>query len=906
MAASQWRKPACRYLEPPLTVSATARVQPRDTCWALTLALVLTPLGVGAQESRLTVVELPSQTLTPLLLEVRLDGQLLTDSLTAYGLGDDSLLPLGELARLLTLGITVNSRTREVAGFVLAESRGFQLDAVRATLDSGNGPQAFDPALMRWREDDAYVSLGLLQQWWPIDFSVNLSSLTLTVRPREKLPLQYRLDRQRQAAQLDSAASGYQDPNYPRQLPSYQLISPPAVDQTLGLDVSRALGSNKTTAAYTTFVSADLVGMEASLFITSTSANPALDSRLTLSRNDPEAVLLGPLAARSIAVGNLALPSLSNVVRGSGNGLLISNRPLSQPSTYGTRTLRGNLPPGWDVTLFFNDALLGFQSSRPDGQYVFEDQQLVFGSNDFRLVFNGPMGQNRVERQVFMFDQTLTKPGEFYYTLGALQSPEGSKRQTLQIDLGLLESVALTGGISGIENFNWSEPSPPRLRQNYINIGLRTSTSGAIFTADHIVGSLGGTLNEWSVRTRIGQFSTDFSHTLLHEFTSDFFQTDADPVRTRDRARLSGSLALGDSWRLPVGVDLYKEQSVSGRRTDNALARVSLSLMGTSLTNTVNLQGGDVANTANGTLQVSRRVADIGLSSQLAYTVKPSTSISSLAVSADKTLSERSRVNFGFLRQPGFQETIFAGGYSHNFGGFTVSLSARWSQAREFALGMQLFTSLGRNPRSGHWLADWQPMAGTGVISARAFVDANMNGRFDDGEQPIENAGFVVNGSHHHPVKTGADGMAYLSRLQPKQYVDIGLDPATLEDPQWVPTAPGLRTLPRPGKVQMIDFPVLMTGEIDGTVYLLDGERQRGIGNAEVELINASGQLSGTASSGSDGYYILQAVKPGRYTVRVAPAQIHQLALMPSTERHVEVDALGDFVHGLDFELRRP
>ena len=41
-----------------------------------------------------------------LLLEVRLDDSLLADSLTAYEVGNDILLPLGEMARLLTIGIT--------------------------------------------------------------------------------------------------------------------------------------------------------------------------------------------------------------------------------------------------------------------------------------------------------------------------------------------------------------------------------------------------------------------------------------------------------------------------------------------------------------------------------------------------------------------------------------------------------------------------------------------------------------------------------------------------------------------------------------------------------------------------------------------------------------------------------
>ncbi len=44
-----------------------------------------------------------------LVLEVQLDGHVLSDSFTAYQDDGQVLLPLGELARLLTLAITVHA-----------------------------------------------------------------------------------------------------------------------------------------------------------------------------------------------------------------------------------------------------------------------------------------------------------------------------------------------------------------------------------------------------------------------------------------------------------------------------------------------------------------------------------------------------------------------------------------------------------------------------------------------------------------------------------------------------------------------------------------------------------------------------------------------------------------------------
>lgn len=645
----------------------------------------------------------------------------------------------------------------------------------------------------------------------------------------------------------------------------------------------------------------DLLGMEAAMYLSSTRENPRPDVRLTLSRHDPDASLLGPLRARSLTLGNVGVPALANVMRGTGGGegLVVSNRPLNQPSSYGLHTLRGELPPGWDVTLYFNDALIGFQQSRPDGRYEFEDQPLVFGRNEFRLVFNGPLGQTRVEREVFLLDQTLTKPGELFYSAGAQRGEDGSRRQIAQVDLGLTDNLAATAGMAGSSLADGGE------RRHYANLGLRASLGALLLSADHAREAGGGHLSELGVRTGLGRFSLDATHTQLKGFVSDFFGASSDPLRTRTRARLTGSLPLGQGLVLPLGLDVAREESASGRRSLNVQGRLSLNLAGTSITNGLNWQSSGGSRSLGGTLQLSRRVAGVGLSSQLAYTFRPESRLANLALAADHSLGDGSRVQLGVLRSFDPGQTVWTGGYNRNFGSFGLGVSARYSGQGAFGVGVQLFMALGRNPRTGRWVADWQPLAGAGVVSASAFVDTNMNGVRDLGEEPVSAAGFIINGGSRHPVRTGEDGDAYLSRLGTRAWLDLSLDPGTLEDPQWQPLTPGVRVLPRPGRVLEVDFPVVMTGEVDGTVYLLDGGKPRGIGNAELELVTPAGEVAAMVRSGNDGYYILPAIKPGRYAVRINPAQLERLGLRSTSPVDVVMQGDGDFVNGVDFVLRK-
>ena len=144
-----------------------------------------------------------------------------------------------------------------------------------------------------------------------------------------------------------------------------------------------------------------------------------------------------------------------------------------------------------------------------------------------------------------------------------------------------------------------------------------------------------------------------------------------------------------------------------------------------------------------------------------------------------------------------------------------------------------------------------------------------------------------------------------LTRLQPRTYADLALDLGTLDDAQWQPTRPGVRILPRPGKVQVIDFPVVLTAEIDGVVYLRSDDGRRGIGNARLQLVDPAGKVVGETVSGGDGYYIMPSVRPGTYRLRISPEQLTGLRLTADAAPEVTVNARADFVNGVDITLTR-
>jgi hypothetical protein len=105
--------------------------------------------------------------------------------------------------------------------------------------------------------------------------------------------------------------------------------------------------------------------------------------------------------------------------------------------------------------------------------------------------------------------------------------------------------------------------------------------------------------------------------------------------------------------------------------------------------------------------------------------------------------------------------------------------------------------------------------------------------------------------------------------------------------------------------VDMLEFPVVPSSEIEGTVYLMHKGQRRGVGDARLELLDEQQQVVARTTSSSDGYYLMHQVPPGQMTLRIAPDQAAKLKLSGAMTRQLLVPPEGDFLSGQDFELTK-
>ena len=396
---------------------------------------------------------------------------------------------------------------------------------------------------------------GLFSQWFPVDLTVDFSSL-----PHHRAPPRAFAGPAASGARTEGAQGDVEPricrPHYPRTPNGYGAADFPFIDQTLRATIARSGGDSSSVFQYSTFLTGDLLFHEADAYVFG-DQHGVQDVRATIGRRDPERGLLGPLHATEYAAGDVLFPGLELISVPRFPAPCSRTIRSSSRTQFDRHTFAG-LPEGWDVELYQNRALIGFQQHRPDGLYEFDNVPLVFGLNEFRLIFYGPQGQRREETARFNIAESLTPAGELYYRVVA-NDPKGSTRRgQLDFDFGISRHFSASLDLSSVELDH-------DVRHDYGRLGLRGYSDAIFADAEVVVDRSGGVAASAALQTRVGPVGITARYTGLADgFISETFRPIYGEIRSRASLRLDATIPAGRSSGIPAVVEFTEDRLASG------------------------------------------------------------------------------------------------------------------------------------------------------------------------------------------------------------------------------------------------------------------------------------------------------------------------------------------------------
>lgn len=822
-----------------------------------------------------------------------------------------------DILEALEFPISVDVENGRAQGWFLNENRLFSLDLAAQKVVINGEVRPVDPAFVEQLPDDIYVDVRTLATWFPVDFEYDIPNLILNIESREPLPVESRLRRDLQRKRVFAQKSS--DPkNLPKVEVPYKWISWPVSDSTFDFTVSSSDSGPVLTRNFTSLATADLVKLNADIFLSGNQDKQINVARIKLGRQRADGGLLGNMDATKFAIGDVFGPKITHMTRTKvGRGFTVANTPIGNQSEFDRITLQGDLQLGWEVELYRNEVLLDFRESQSDGRYLFEDVPLLFGVNVIKLVFYGPQGQSREEIQQIRVGPDQISPGKHNYSLSFNQHErltltgddednnadglQGKSRYTGQYKYGINKNLSLGANFASIPYEGG--------HNTYLGTNIVTSLGPVYVRTDLTKDIESGWAGTMSAQTQLFGLSILGEHSILNHFLSEEFNNENDPLESRTRLRVDGVIRSDFLPHIPYAFNVTRELNASGDKTTTMQNRLSTALGRASVSNTLNLTMSDPAETASsetatGTLQLGGTVGSIRTRGQFSYDVMPELALTTVALSGDWKLNPKFNARAGITKEiGGSAKTSYTGGINTDLDYVAAGVEGSYDNAGDYSAKLKLTYSWGKDAADGGLRIASKPTAERGTMTARVFRDLDGDGIFTEGvDEPLEGVRFLSQ-RVKLPQKTNDKGVVFITSMETYEPVSFAVDQGSLIDPFWIASPEAVQVTLRPGVPGHVEFAVISAGEIDGVVYRQKGDWSDPASEVIIQLVDDKGDVVKEVKSQYDGFYLVEFIKPGIYTLRIDPDQLDRLKLPAVASRTVEIGNDGTILNGNDFVI---
>jgi len=857
----------------------------------------------------------------PLVLQPRLKNNAPSgEFIEALDFSTQVFLPLNDLVQYFEFPIKIEGGNR-ASGYFFAPENDFVFDLNSKELRIAGRRLDLSRRDVRQIKGQVYISTEALTSWFGIACTLDRNQGSIHFETERLFPKEEQEQRQKRWSRLLRETQGQTDADFPTLKNDYAPVGYPSLD--VSLSTSYAHQSQKAaqsttpgplTGNYNIQGSQELGYLTSQFYAQGSSTTKSLDNaRFVAGRADPAGNLLGGLHATSFAVGDVTSPSLSFVTSNAlGRGATITNRNENTSENFDVRSFSGDSVPGYEVELYRNNALLGFQTVDANGRYSFKDIPILYGENTFRLVFYGPQGQREERVETVSAASALLKEGQFEYTLGALQRGFGLLPTTTHesTNINAPNGNQYVGGFRyGLtSNYSFGAAVAETLLADGPHRYLTTSSGSSLFgvlseTSYARDMTTGGWASGVSVLGGFSDISLRGRYRRFNNFISESVNSQDVPRTSEARLEANSQIYVPLLQEFSAGLGALRETFVNTDLVPRYTYdfRLSKSLWGLSFTNDINYII-DSERRVQDVFGVQTRLWDINFRTTGVYDLKPDQQFRTASVMADYKLDDRLSGQTQLERDMASGQTSVNQNINWDFDKFRLSLNNSTNTKGDYTVGLNVLFSLSHDEINNRWRMNPQQVTGGGAIAGRVFIDENNNGIFDDGEKIVPDAGIRVNRA---AVKLDENGY-FASPVTPYQPSKVEVSLGNLSDPLLTPKTRGYQVITRPGDTVIADFPLVHTTIIDGNTFFLEEDgSKRELGNIVIELQDADGKPMRRILSEVDGYYNFDKVPAGDYWISVPDEVLDSMNATLKNKIHVSFAEVKEFMTGNDIILEQ-
>ena len=833
-----------------------------------------------------------------LIVQLSYDQLLLEESLFVYQTPEYTFIPVQGLIDALDFPLELNIDTLSLDGWFISENNRFSLDIANSNLFI-EGIQQSWPKNLRYASDgfDLYIDLGTVEKWFDITLVLDVSQLELRLSSSSPLPIISQKLRAEKRAKLSPQTLPTEVSDYLHN--HYDWLGSPSFDieyshQAERFQENKASGQRDYQVSH--FNSTTLQGsmdlLKHSLKTSYVYQGDEQDLRLTFSRaaKGPNENLglginwyeLGDITSQSTAL-------LSSSVSGSGISIKRGANNLQEQSS--DVLLEGDAPPGWEVELYRNGALIDFAEASGNGQYSFANVSTYLGENIFDIRIYGPQGQYRTRQKRITVGSNMLARGKWDFQLQALErnqrlvdlsentnDEESSAFLIAKLHAGINEYFTLQSAFSRFRPEGYSED------HNYASLGFFASVYGGLSELNYAVDQQSGKALLFSYKNRFHDVNFNFDTEKYDQFISDKNPDGA--LELDSKLRING--LWSEAWLNPVSYDLELQHSrYKASQQWQASTRLSTRLGLTQVSHLLNFHHSsldDLEDTLNTSISATRRWHNWRFKAEASHQLLPSSSLESIFSSASYQASKRINYQASISYTHSGQKTYsFDNSVSWRFEKMSISLSAGFDTEKHQSIGINLSSALAYDkPRKSLYLSS-DSITSNASLVAHTFLDHNNNQVFDDDDTPLPGIYFKGRNNWRQHA-TDPDGYVTLWNIPNLQMQSIDIDSRQIEDPYIKPLKTSYHVYSHAGKMSQLSIPFQTSLEIEGEIKLLKSGDSQPLAGVPISLYSHSGKLIQKRKTEYDGIFIFEEVLPGRYKLGVDQRYLERYSLLPIKE----------------------